>query len=81
VTPTGEYKRKKKKKWVINFLKLGYRIYRHSSFLDTIYIAVKKQYITLFIAKVIFELYPFSLTLVGDRAIWLSYADSAMSNL
>jgi hypothetical protein len=45
------------------------------------YIAFKNQYSIVLLQIQFFLFNFFPLTLVGDRAIWLSYLDSAMSEL
>jgi hypothetical protein len=47
----------------------------------TLCIVIKNQLITFLLKKYFLDIIPPPLKLVGDRAIWLSYSDSAMSKL
>ena len=55
-------------------------VHRDTVLYFIIYIVIKTS-VLLFITDVVLKFSPFSLTPVGDRAMCLSYSDSAMSKL
>jgi hypothetical protein len=56
-------------------------VYRNIVHYFTIYIVIESQYNTFFITNLVFEFNLLSLSVVGQRAIWLSYLDFAASQL
>ena len=56
-------------------------VHRHTVHYLTLYTVTRNQYIIFLLRTQFFNLIPLPLKLVGDRALWLSYLDSAMSKL